>query len=813
MSKASGGDTILLSSGNYGSLNLKNLNFDSYVTLKSADANHEAQFSSLKFENSSHLRVDNVHVDSPSNGGPGSWVVQVYRSNHIEFINSEVNGLVDKVYDGHYGIHVKESDYVTLDNNNVHDIGNGILGFGSDHLTVKNNSVDYVYSDFFKFGGVHDVVIENNDGGGHLYPGPKSHADFMQFQAEASDVVIRGNTFLSQSSERAQGIFLDDAVYNNITIEDNIIYSGKLNAILVSDGSGITVRDNTVLSVPNLGHKAAAIRVPSGSVVENNITSSYEGGTSGSNIVAQWDDVKDVNHYNTLFKNADAGLGITLEDLRPVAGSAAIGKGAYGRLMELLDGKDHSDNGASTPPVTPDPVEPAPTPEVTPPTPEPDTKPDTTPDTDTGTDTGTGPDTNTGSNTSVAGAAFWMGGAHEISGKGDVINVKATDALHLDSATIALTFNADVVSGSHGILSKDAYGYAGGGNHFTSYIQNGTLHVRFQDGASEQIISVKGIQANTDYDLQVSFGDGAAQVWLDGTSVGTAAIDTSWVNNNEYMQIGANGWASGTGQSDFTHVFDGTISDVVIVEGVKSPAEMDKLLSGQTDDNTTADNSSTVDPAPVDPAPVDPTPVDPAPVDPAPTDPTPTDPTPEAGPESSLAPVFSLLGDSEFNGKVGSVVSVDHDDSLELSQGTIAFSFEADSVKKLAGLVSKDAWGYEDGGNHLSIYIKNGTLYARFQDDDSDAILSASGLKANTHYDVAASFDDDEVSLYLNGKLVDSDSFTMDWSHNDQVMQIGGLGWASHDGSADASDAFDGTISDFAIYDHALNAADGNFFA
>lgn len=788
LSKAAGGDTVLLSSGNYGSVNLSNMNYNSYVTLRSADANNEAVFSSLKVDNSSYIRLDDVHVSHPTNGVSGSRVVQILNSNHVDFINSEVNGLVDKTYEGHYGIYVKDSDSIALNNNNVHDVGNGILVFSTDNVTVKDNSVDYVFSDFYKFGGVHDVLIENNKGGGHLYPDADSHADFMQFQGEASDVVIRGNTYLAQTTERAQGIFLDDASYKNILIEENIIYSGKVNAIKVSAGSGITVRDNTVLSVPNLGHKAAAISVPAGSVVQNNITSSYSGGSSGSNIVAQWDDVKDVNHYNTLFKNADAGLGVTLEDLRPVSGSAAETKGAHDRLMELLDGTDHSSSGSSsssTPdpvvvvsdptPVVADPVVTAPTPVKTDPAPVVKTP---APSTSTSTDAST--DSN--------GAALWLAGDHDITSKSDVISVKPTSDLNLSSGTIWLNFNSNDVSGTKGVISKDATGYTGGGNHFTSFIQDGSLNVRFQDGSSDQTLKVDGIKANTDYNLQVSFGNGSASAWLNGASIGTVASDTTWVNNNEYLQVGANGWASDSGSSSFKHVFDGTISDVTIVEGAKTPAQMSSFLTGLTGQTTAA------------------TPVS------AETAPSNTSDA-ATGTSSSLSPIFSLLGDHEFTGKVGSVITVEHEDNMEVSQGTVAFSFEADSVSKLAGLVSKDAHSYDGEGNHLSIYIDHGTLYARFQDSDSDATLSVGGIKAHTEYDVAASFDDDEVSLYLNGKLVGHDDFTMDWTHNDQFLQVGGLGWASADGAADASNAFDGTISDLAIYDHALNSADGNFFA
>ncbi|MCR8726854.1 LamG-like jellyroll fold domain-containing protein, partial [Frigidibacter sp. ROC022] len=211
--------------------------------------------------------------------------------------------------------------------------------------------------------------------------------------------------------------------------------------------------------------------------------------------------------------------------------------------------------------------EPTPAPEPTP-TPEPEPTPTPEPE-----PTPTEPQP-----TPVDGAVYSLLGDHEISSTKDVIELKPDAKFELDAATVALTFNADTVSGRHGLLSKDASGYGGGGNHFTSYIDNGKLVVRFQDGASDKTFTIDGIKANVDYDLQISFDGGTVSAMLDGQVFGQAAFDTSWMDNHEYLQVGANGWASKSGESGFTHVFDGTISDVVIVEGVHSYDQIQDLL-------------------------------------------------------------------------------------------------------------------------------------------------------------------------------------------------------------------------------------------
>ena len=45
------------------------------------------------------------------------------------------------------------------------------------------------------------------------------------------------------------------------------------------------------------------------------------------------------------------------------------------------------------------------------------------------------------------------------------------------------------------------------------------------------------------------------------------------------MQIGALGWASDTGKAGFGYVFDGTISDVYVVEGVHGTDEIAGLIA------------------------------------------------------------------------------------------------------------------------------------------------------------------------------------------------------------------------------------------
>ena len=92
------------------------------------------------------------------------------------------------------------------------------------------------------------------------------------------------------------------------------------------------------------------------------------------------------------------------------------------------------------------------------------------------------------------------------------------------------------------------------------------------------------------------------------------------------------------------------------------------------------------------------------------------------------APVLDLSGSHQFDGTASDVINLPHQESFEIEQGTIAFSFTANDVSSRQGLLTKDAYSYTGGGNHLAIYIQDGVLHARFQDGQAESILTFGGL-------------------------------------------------------------------------------------
>ena len=333
ISNAQPGDTIVLKDGDYGSLNLTGVSFSDYVTLKSENP-QGAVFESVSLKDTDFVRIDGIHVDSSSNGAAASTLVSVTEgSSNVEFINSEVNGLVDDFYYGHYGLYTKDVSNVTFANNYIHDVKIGGTFYTAENLTVSGNVVDYIASDSFKFISVNGALIEYNMGARHLYPETGEHPDFIQFQGgDSSDIIIRGNVSLPGTIDWAQGIFLDDAHYTNVLIEDNVIVTSMIRGVSVSSGTNVVARDNTLINLEGGASKATKVLVVGESY--NNIMVSYASDASvGTNLTLQNQDPNAPLYYGNYFANSDAGRWIQLEDLLPKEGTLAE---TYGADVELI---------------------------------------------------------------------------------------------------------------------------------------------------------------------------------------------------------------------------------------------------------------------------------------------------------------------------------------------------------------------------------------------------------------------------------------------------------------------------------------------
>ena len=165
--------------------------------------------------------------------------------------------------------------------------------------------------------------------------------------------------------------------------------------------------------------------------------------------------------------------------------------------------------------------------------------------------------------------------------------------------------------------------------------------------------------------------------------------------------------------------------------------------------------------------------------------------------------VFGMLDEVDFNGERGSHVEVAHASNMQLSSGTVALNFEADTIWGWQALFSKDYTDNRDGGD-LSVFLSDGRIKVRLQSaDHSEWVSTEPGLvEAGQDHHLAITFGTNGLWLYLDGEMQDWEyDFTQGLEQNTQNLVIGANTWSRSADHPDlARDHFDGRIGDFMIF-------------
>ncbi len=179
--------------------------------------------------------------------------------------------------------------------------------------------------------------------------------------------------------------------------------------------------------------------------------------------------------------------------------------------------------------------------------------------------------------------------------------------------------------------------------------------------------------------------------------------------------------------------------------------------------------------------------------------------------QSGNAPVFAIAGSTTFDRDARNAMAFESHEGLQMAVGTIALSFSVSEFEGSMFLFTKDASG-QDVPGHMAAYVEeDGTLKIRFQTTESSYYYSAEGaIQSGKDYDLAVSFGDEGIAVYLNGvRVAYNEGVTHDWSQNEEYLIIGGNGWNNTPGTADSTGSyFNGTISDFAVFEGQLTPDD-----
>lgn len=389
LSSASGGDTILLASGNYGHLGLTprdgiDVTFPANVTIASANPQSPAIITGLDLRGGENITFKDITFDYTFEGGPThTRPFHVTGSENIAFRNCTFDGDVargvSEAADGYgygIGLSINTSSGVVVDGCEFFDFHRGAVFGRVTDLKVTNNDIHSLRMDGLNFGQVTNVLIEDNLI--HNFkrsPIANDHADMIQFWTNgatypSSNVVIRNNHLDIGAGSPSQSIFMrndqvdrglagEEMFYRNILIENNVIVNSHAHGITVGETAGLIIRNNTVLHDDGAAADGSdpAVNIPRINVSDNatnvtitqNMTSDINGWkgqpgwTVGSNLLVQNQDPLGPGYYGDLFLASTLDLNADrLHEFQIIPGSLADQKtiGASATLEKSSAGLD-----------------------------------------------------------------------------------------------------------------------------------------------------------------------------------------------------------------------------------------------------------------------------------------------------------------------------------------------------------------------------------------------------------------------------------------------------------------------------------------
>ena len=264
ISRAAGGDQIVVADGNYGAVKVFDRAFSSTVTITAANPGTGAHFDTLFVAAVRTLNVADVLVGRPLRAGEPDYTQLSYvkGSSNVTLSGVTIHGSQDgdPSNDG-IGLTVADVTGFTLTGSHFSDLYRGVVVQPSTNTPNQDNDITLIRSD--------GIISIDNDGLsiqgnriGEFHPKLGDHADAIQFwntgQTKGqSDITIKDNVlfqsyFSGIETTGVQGIFISDAGaygFHNILIQNNALYSNDaFHGIFVNGATGVQILDNTVVS-------------------------------------------------------------------------------------------------------------------------------------------------------------------------------------------------------------------------------------------------------------------------------------------------------------------------------------------------------------------------------------------------------------------------------------------------------------------------------------------------------------------------------------------------------------------------------------
>ena len=249
---------------------------DEPVHITSANPQDAVEVSRIYLDNVTNVKlsvlvVDSTAIDVPSFQGD----LDINNSSSIEISDITFKSDGTEYYDPRLGdasvnggrmAMIDGSDNITITDTVGSHYFNGWGIIESSNITLENNELFAIQGDGIKMREVNDVLIKDN----YLHdfaasPNEVNHSDFIQLHSgggadtPSTNVTITGNVLDTGNGSSVQAIWMrneayngnnDSMLYQNITITDNLIYTGSANGIGIGGATNVDISNNTLIWNP-----------------------------------------------------------------------------------------------------------------------------------------------------------------------------------------------------------------------------------------------------------------------------------------------------------------------------------------------------------------------------------------------------------------------------------------------------------------------------------------------------------------------------------------------------------------------------------